>query len=117
MNGFLHRSLIAVLCIAGLPAAAQTYPSKPIRWIVPYAAGGPADALVRAIAPRLSETLGVPVIVDNRGGAGGSLALELLAKAPADGYTIALGGTGTHSLNPYIQANIPYADARRSSDS
>jgi tripartite-type tricarboxylate transporter receptor subunit TctC len=108
MSALPRRALIAALFVAGLPAAAQTYPGKPIRWIVPYAAGGPADALVRAIAPRLSETLGVPVLVDNRGGAGGSLALEQLAKAPPDGYTIALGGTGTHSLNPYIQANMPY---------
>jgi tripartite-type tricarboxylate transporter receptor subunit TctC len=108
MSALSRRALIAALGVAGLPAAAQTYPSKPIRWIVPYAAGGPADALVRAVAPRLSESLGVPVLVDNRGGAGGSLALEQLAKAPPDGYTIALGGTGTHSLNPYIQANMPY---------
>ncbi|MDP2378747.1 tripartite tricarboxylate transporter substrate binding protein [Reyranella sp.] len=109
MTSLSRRSLIvAPVLLASRPGSAQTYPSKPIRWIVPYAAGGPADALVRAIAPKLSENLGVPVIVDNRGGAGGSLGLEQLAKSPPDGYTIALGGTGTHSLNPYIQANIPY---------
>jgi tripartite-type tricarboxylate transporter receptor subunit TctC len=88
-----------------MPAGAQ---AKAVRWIVPYAAGGPADALVRAIAPRLGEGLGVSVVVDNRGGAGGSLGMEQLAKAAPDGTTIGLGGTGTHSLNPYIQANIPY---------
>jgi len=108
MNTLSRRLLLATPLLAAAPASAQAYPSKPVRWIVPYAAGGPADALVRAIAPKLSEGLGVPVIVDNRGGAGGSLAMEQLIKSPADGYTIGLGGTGTHSLNPYIQANIPY---------
>ncbi len=107
MTNLSRRALIAApLLLANLPAWAQNWPIKPIRWIVPYAAGGPADALVRAIAPKLAEILGVPVVVDNRGGAGGSLALDLLAKSAPDGYTIALGGTGTHSLNPYIQANI-----------
>ena len=108
MNALSRRALFAAPLLAALPARAQTYPAKSVRWIVPYAAGGPADALVRAIAPRLSEELGVPVIVDNRGGAGGSLAMEQLIKSPPDGGTIVLGGTGTHSLNPYIQANIPY---------
>ena len=108
MNALSRRALFAAPLLAALPARAQTYPAKSVRWIVPYAAGGPADALVRAIAPKLSEELGVPVIVDNRGGAGGSLAMEQLIKSPPDGGTIVLGGTGTHSLNPYIQANIPY---------
>ena len=108
MNALSRRALFAAPLLAALPARAQTYPAKSVRWIVPYAAGGPADALVRAIAPRLSEELGVPVIVDNRGGAGGSLAMEQLIKSPPDGSAIVLGGTGTHSLNPYIQANIPY---------
>jgi tripartite-type tricarboxylate transporter receptor subunit TctC len=108
MTALSRRALFAAPLLAALPARAQTYPAKSVRWIVPYAAGGPADALVRAIAPKLSEELGVPVIVDNRGGAGGSLAMEQLIKSPPDGGTIVLGGTGTHSLNPYIQANIPY---------
>ncbi len=108
MRALSRRVLMATQLLAALPAAAQSYPAKPIRWVVPYAAGGPSDALVRAIAPKLSDNLGVPVVVDNRGGAGGSLGLEQLAKAAPDGYTIALGGTGTHSLNPYIQVSIPY---------
>jgi len=108
MKASSRRALMAALSMGALLVAAQTYPNRPIRWIVPYAAGGPSDALVRAIAPKLSAMLGVAVVVDNRGGAGGSLGLEQLAKAAPDGYTIALGGTGTHSLNPYIQAAIPY---------
>jgi tripartite-type tricarboxylate transporter receptor subunit TctC len=108
MSRLSRRTLIAAPLLTALPAMAQTYPAKSVRWIVPYAAGGPADALVRAIAPKLSEGLGVPVIVDNRGGAGGSLAMEQLIKLPPDGSAIVLGGTGTHSLNPYIQANIQY---------
>lgn len=108
MTTLSRRLLIAAPFLLAGPASAQVWPSKPIRWIVPYAAGGPADALVRAVAPKLSENLGVPVIVDNRGGAGGSVGLDLLAKSAPDGTTIGLGGTGTHSLNPYVQANIPY---------
>jgi tripartite-type tricarboxylate transporter receptor subunit TctC len=108
MRGLSRRALLAAPLFAATPAWAQSYPAKTVRWIVPYAAGGPADALVRAIAPKLSEGLGVPVIVDNRGGAGGSLAMEQLIKSPPDGSAIVLGGTGTHSLNPYIQANLPY---------
>jgi tripartite-type tricarboxylate transporter receptor subunit TctC len=103
-----RRPLLMAPLLAALPASAQSWPSKPIRWIVPYAAGGPADALVRMIAPRLSEGLGVSIIVDNRGGAGGSVGMEQLAKSAPDGNTIGLGNTGTFSLNPYIQANLPY---------
>jgi tripartite-type tricarboxylate transporter receptor subunit TctC len=103
-----RRPLLMAPLLAALPASAQSWPSKPISWIVPYAAGGPADALVRMIAPRLSEGLGVSIIVDNRGGAGGSVGMEQLAKSAPDGNTIGLGNTGTFSLNPYIQANLPY---------
>lgn len=105
MTRLSRRSLLAAPLFIAAPAIAQT---RTVRWIVPYAAGGPSDTLVRAIAPKLSDGLGASVVVDNRGGAGGSLGMEQLAKAAPDGTTIGLGGTGTHSLNPYIQANIPY---------
>lgn len=105
MTRLSRRALLAAPLVIAAPAIAQP---RTVRWIVPYAAGGPSDTLVRAIAPRLSDGLGASVVVDNRGGAGGSLGMEQLAKAAPDGTTIGLGGTGTHSLNPYIQANIPY---------
>lgn len=83
-------------------AIGQQYPNKAIRWIVPFAAGGPQDVLTRAIAPELSNLLKVPVIVDNRAGAGGSVAMIELARAAPDGYTIAIAHVGTHAINPHL---------------
>lgn len=102
----MFAALIAVAAAA--PAQAQEYPSKPIRWLIPFSAGGPTDVLARAIAPKLSESLGVPVIVDNRVGAGGSIAMETLARSAPDGYTIAMGHTGTQAINPHIYAKLAY---------
>jgi len=83
--------VLAVLFLAPPgPAAAQTYPTKPIRFVLPFSAGGAADVLARPIAQRLSETFKQPVVSDNRPGAGGNLAMELVAGAPPDGYTIIL---------------------------
>lgn len=89
-------------------AFAQTYPNRSIRWLIPYSAGGPSDLLARAVAPKLSEQLGVPVIVENKVGAGGSIAMDAIAKAAPDGYTIGLGLTGTQMINPYLYAKLPY---------
>src|SRR5688572_20643737 len=81
-------TLFAVALTCGGEAAAQTYPTKPIRMLVGFPVGGGADVAARVIGPRLSESLGQPVIVDNRPGAGSSIASEITAKAPADGYTL-----------------------------
>lgn len=97
-----------VLALSAVQAFAQTYPNRPVRWLVPYSPGGPADLLARAIAPKLSEQLGVPVVVENRAGAGGGIAMETLAKSAPDGYTIGLGLTGTQMINPFIYAKLPY---------
>jgi tripartite-type tricarboxylate transporter receptor subunit TctC len=105
----LHRRLAALLlALAAGHASAQGYPSKPIRWLIPFSAGGPTDVLARAIAPKLSESLGVPVLVENKVGAGGSLAMDAVAKAAPDGYTIGMGHTGTQSINPHMYAKLPY---------
>lgn len=107
----LHLKLAALLWILALAAghaSAQRYPHKPIRWLIPFSAGGPTDVLARAIAPKLSEALGVPVIVENKLGAGGSLAMDAVAKAAPDGYTIGMGHTGTQSINPHIYTKLPY---------
>lgn len=107
----LHQKLAAILWIVTLAAGqafAQGYPNKPIRWLIPFSAGGPTDVLARAIAPNLGEALGVPVIVENKVGAGGSLALDAVAKAAPDGYTIGMGHTGTQSINPHLYAKLPY---------
>ena len=99
---------MAVLAFASGHALAQPYPNKPIRWLIPFSAGGPTDVLARAIAPKLSESLGVPVIVENKVGAGGSLAMDAVAKAAPDGYTIGMGHSGTQSINPHLYTKLPY---------
>ena len=89
-------------------AAAETFPSKPIRFVVPVPPGGGADFVARAFATRLTETLGQQVVVDNRGGAAGIIAMEAVAKAPADGYTLIQTNISTVSINPFIYAKLPY---------
>ena len=112
-----RRTLVAasLACAAMLPAAAfsQAWPNKPLKWIVPFPPGGPTDLLSRAIAQGLSEALGQPVVIENRGGAGGGLAMDALAKSPPDGYTIGLPTTGTHAINPALYGSkLPYDPVR-----
>jgi tripartite-type tricarboxylate transporter receptor subunit TctC len=100
---------VAALTLQILSAAAlaQSYPSKPVRLIVGAAAGGPTDLVSRTLTPKLSESLGQPVLVDNRGGAGGIIGSEVVAKAPPDGYTVAMI-FGSHATNPALVAKLPY---------
>lgn len=95
-----------------LPAAqAQTpapYPKQAVTLVVPFPAGGPTDAMARLLGQKLSERLGQPVLVDNRAGAGGSLAAELVARAPADGHTLFFGTTGTMAINPSLYKKLRY---------
>jgi tripartite-type tricarboxylate transporter receptor subunit TctC len=101
-----------LLLAAALPAAAQDYPARPIRIIVGYAAGGGNDLIVRVMAPRLSEALGQPVIVENKPGAQAIIATEYVAKAAPDGYTILMGPTGPMAMNPATYAKLPYSSTR-----
>src|SRR5450755_2617827 len=96
------------LCIIAQASFAQTYPYKPIRIIVPFAPGGANDIIARVVSQRLAEPLGQQVIVDNRGGAGGALGAELVARAPADGYTLLLANPGPNAINPVLQPRTPY---------
>jgi tripartite-type tricarboxylate transporter receptor subunit TctC len=89
-------------------AWAQVYPSKPIRLVVPFPAGGTTDILARAVAQRLTDDWGQPVVVDNRPGAGGNIGTELVAKAAPDGYTLEMGTVGTHAINASIYSKLPY---------
>jgi tripartite-type tricarboxylate transporter receptor subunit TctC len=98
---------IALACVAS-GAAAQAYPAKPVRIVVPFPAGGNADIFARMHAQKLSEAWGQPVVVDNRAGAAGIIGSQLVAKSPADGYTLLLGTTGTHTTNPAVYAKLPY---------
>ena len=107
-----ERALLAALflvTLAGtLPVCAQEYPHKPLRLIVPFAPGGGNDTVARAIAQSAGASLGQPVVVDNRPGAGGMLGAQLAAKSPPDGYTLFLGGVGSHAVNPNLHARLPY---------
>ncbi len=94
------------------PAAAQppaaAWPSKPIKFVVPYPAGGPLDTVARAIGDKLKDSLGQPVVIENRPGAGGNLGADYVARQPADGYTIVMGAVATHAINPTLFAKMPY---------
>jgi tripartite-type tricarboxylate transporter receptor subunit TctC len=89
------------------PASAQVYPSRPITIVVPFPAGGSFDTVVRIVGDRMKATLGQPIIVENVGGAGGSIGVGKVARAPPDGYTVGLGYWGTHVINPAIYT-LPY---------
>ena len=101
-------SLAALVAVATPLATAQTFPVKPIRFVVPFAPGGGTDLLARAIGQRLTDVLGQPVVVDNRAGAGGVIGADLVAKAAPDGYTIVLGSPGPLTINPNLRPSIPY---------
>ncbi len=96
-----------VSCFA-FGAQAQTYPSKPIRFVVPYPAGGPLDTVARLLGQKVAESIHQPVIVDNKPGAGGNIGADAVAKAAPDGYTILMGAVATHAINPTLYAAIPY---------
>ena len=97
------------LALAGVTQAfAQGYPAKPVRVIVPFSAGGGADIVARLVCQHLTQRLGQPFVVDNRGGGGGIIGTDMAAKAPPDGYTILLGQSGPNVLNPSLYAKLPY---------
>ena len=96
----------ALLC-CGL-ATAQTFPTKPIRAVVPFAAGSATDQIGRAFAEKMSQTLGQPIVIDNKPGANGMLGADIVAKAPADGYTILIGTNSTNAALKYLMKKLPY---------
>ena len=104
----LSALLIAAPLAVALPVAAQTYPSKPVRIVVVSTPGGSVDTLARAIAPRLSSKWSQQVLVDNRPGAGGAIAAELVAKAPPDGYTLMMGTIASLATNVSLYKSLPY---------
>ncbi len=98
---------IGLAMLAGW-AAAQTYPAKPVRLVVPFPAGGATDILARAISIKAAEKLGQSIVIDNRAGAGGTIGSALVAKATADGYTLLIATGSTHSIGPIINPKLPY---------
>ncbi len=110
MNFTLHRSFFALLWVAlvyASCAAAQGYPAKPVRIIVPYAPGGSTDVVFRILAPRLTEILGQQVLVENRPGAASTIGLEIVAKSPADGYTVGVANIA-YGANPTLYKKMPF---------
>ncbi len=106
---------IAVLCILGATAVhaqAQAWPNKPVRFIVPYPPGSGTDIMARRISQHLSEKLGQPFVVDNRAGAGGSIGTAVIAKSPADGYTIGIVDAGALAINPAVYPKLDYDTQR-----
>jgi tripartite-type tricarboxylate transporter receptor subunit TctC len=101
-------ALIAAVSAGAAPAAAQTYSSRPITLVVPFPPGGSATIIARIIADKMSEGLGQQIVIDNRGGAGGSIAARQVAKSAPDGATLLLAFTGTLAVSPLIFANVGY---------
>jgi tripartite-type tricarboxylate transporter receptor subunit TctC len=98
----------ALIAVAASGAGAQSYPARPVTLVVPFPPGGGNDALARTVAERMSKSLGQQVVVDNRGGAGGTVATRAVAKTAPDGYTILLAYTGTLAINPSLYPNVGY---------
>jgi tripartite-type tricarboxylate transporter receptor subunit TctC len=98
----------AVVAAAASTAWAQAWPSKPLRLVAPYAAGGPIDISARLLAAKLQESLGQPVVVENRPGAGGNIGVDLIAKGPADGYNLVMSAIATLAINPSLYPSLPY---------
>src|SRR5712664_3280188 len=99
-------AMAAAFCAAA--ASAQPYPSKPIRLVVPFAPGGSSSIVARAFSTEMSKGLGQQFVVENKPGAGGNIAMEEVAKAEPDGYTLIIGHVGTLAMNPYMFENLPY---------
>jgi tripartite-type tricarboxylate transporter receptor subunit TctC len=110
----MRLAIIAAALALALPGvvSAQNYPTKPVRFVVPFAPGGSTDLLARFLAQQLAAPLGQTVVVDNRAGAGGVVGAEMVARAPADGYTIMLGSAGPLTINPNIRDKTPYDTLR-----
>jgi tripartite-type tricarboxylate transporter receptor subunit TctC len=111
-NPILGCSLLALFCCVAAHAPAQTYPTKAIRIVAPFPAGGTSDTIARIIAQKLNEAWQQPVVVDNRGGVGGSLGTEIAAKSPADGYTLVVGNVSPVAINQNIYRKLGYDPVR-----
>ena len=102
------RIFMLALLVAPLVSYGQAYPSRPIKLVVPYLPGGGVDLVARIVAQKMSDSMGQPIIVENRPGAGGMLGSELVARAAPDGYTLLLGTNATHVIGKFLSKNIPY---------
>jgi len=105
-----HAVITLAACLAAVPVWAQSsaWPNKPVRIVVPFPPGGTTDILARAIAPELGKAFGQSFIIDNKGGAGGNVGTEIVAKSANDGYTLLMGTVGTHGINRALYEKLPY---------
>jgi tripartite-type tricarboxylate transporter receptor subunit TctC len=111
-TGWRAAAVLAALALAsGATVLAQEYPAKPIRVVVPFPPGGGTDLMARTVMQKLGESLGATMVIDNRGGAGGSIGSELVAKSPADGYTVLIV-SGAHAINPSLYPKLSYDSVR-----
>ena len=108
MIDFVRRTALALAFLAVATSAPAQYPTKPIKLIVPFPPAGSTDLSARAVAGKLGERLGQPVIIENKPGAGGNIGTDVVAKAPPDGYTLLVGTVGTHAINPSLYSKMPY---------
>jgi tripartite-type tricarboxylate transporter receptor subunit TctC len=108
MMKFLNTAVVTLAAALALGANAQQFPNKPIKIIVPYTAGGTTDMLARTLGQKMSEKWGQPVVVENKPGANGIIGIDMVAKAPADGYTLGLASPGTHAINQTLYTTLPH---------
>ena len=108
---FTLKALAAAALLALGATAHAAFPDKPIKLVVPFPPGGTTDVVARQVATKAAEILGQPIIIENKGGAGASIGTDLVAKSPADGYTL-LVATNSHTVNPYIYKNLPFDPAK-----
>ena len=104
----VFASLLALAAASLAPAALAAWPEKPVKIVVPWAPGGSTDILARTVADKLAKSLGQPVVVENKSGASGNIGSELVAKSPADGYTLLFGSMSTHAINPALDPNMRF---------
>src|SRR5512135_3633802 len=104
----MKRTLIALAAFVSLAAQAQTWPTKPIHLVVPFAPGGSSSIVARSIAAEMEKGLGQPIVVDNKPGGGGNVAMLEVARADPDGYTLIIGHIGSLAVNPYMYDKLPY---------
>jgi tripartite-type tricarboxylate transporter receptor subunit TctC len=113
MIRYVLNSLVAcALALIGSSLAAQTFPVKPVRILVPQTPGGASDALARVMAQKLSDKWGQPVVVENRAGAGGNVGMEVVAQAAPDGYLLLMSYAGSHAINPALYKRLPFDPVR-----
>jgi tripartite-type tricarboxylate transporter receptor subunit TctC len=108
LRGLFHVGVALAVALFGSAVFAQQFPSKPVQIVVPFPPGGTADILARVLGQKMSASLGQQIVVDNRSGAGGIIATEYVARAPADGYTLLMGYVGTHAINASLYSKLPY---------